>query len=717
MVMKLETSPPSGASLPRLSRPRTLQYAAVLAVCIAGARAAPAQTNPPNSQVGQWGPPYMWAAEMDSVGLHAQDVPVKITHGVMIPSGPYRGSVLLTVRYRRAPIPVESNTYYTRYFVLGGAFSPSDLRVIGTDSQYQAPAALPVDAALSAMTFDSDGQLLTVGAHDGSFPSQPGTEAWRLFPGALEYPPLYSFPPGSSIGTISGTPWRKLPAGTSHAREAPVLVTLAEGIIASLGSEFIASGSSLLLGGVFNPVAGNGGTEFWQAVGPRTGGSQWSRTLVPDWAQFTTTEQNEFHTLPPSNVSETYNSVDYGPLPTDPQIDPVMDCRPRFHQLTTTIGGQGTWTKTLYASHDSYCTLGSTATSSNPIGHGWLVRPRYAGSPSAWTNYRSKNPLAAMPGQATDRALGTSVIRHDRLGALGSGHTGKNRVFNFGGRGTAAPDGNQVVRVVQEYDPGTVPWDGTWTNQPVATPPQTDPADSGRICNNAVILPTGDILVTGGARSMVGFNAAVSDIRTKPQIFKPAAAGATSGWTCEQMRDAPIAPNGTVPHPRLLGHVSLLLPDRRVFVGGGTNVGLNIDPPYPTVPGFELSGEVFSPPYLFMPDNPRPTIVMAPNELTFDGPTFQIQVTRGLVTQEITSIVLIRPGSISENFDSDQRYIELEFTLDHHGPDYIDFLNVTPPAHDLGPTGEYMMFANIQRHVDGSLTPPVPSIAHWIRMN
>ena len=122
-----------------------------------------------------------------------------------------------------------------------------------------------------------------------------------------------------------------------------------------------------------------------------------------------------------------------------------------------------------------------------------------------------------------------------------------------------------------------------------------------------------------------------------PEIWNPA----TGKWTT-------LAPMAI---PRTYHSVALLLPDARVFVGGGGLCG--------DCTTNHLDGEIFTPPYLLNPDGSartRPKIVTAPATATA-GST--MQVTTGA---PVTKFSLMRMSTVTHTVNTDQRRIPLTAT-------------------------------------------------------
>jgi galactose oxidase-like protein/glyoxal oxidase-like protein len=169
---------------------------------------------------------------------------------------------------------------------------------------------------------------------------------------------------------------------------------------------------------------------------------------------------------------------------------------------------------------------------------------------------------------------------------------------------------------------------------------------------NATVLPTGEVLVTGGTTGTV-FNDITKAVHVA-ELWSPA----TGTWRT-------LASN-TV--RRAYHSTAILLPDGRVlFAGSGAEKG---DPD-------ETNAELFSPPYLFK--GARPTISSGPSSVSY-GRTFSVTTAQA---SSITKVSLIRLGSVTHSFDMNQRFQQLPFvrgtgTLTVTAP---DSRNQTPPGH------------------------------------
>ncbi|KAM0278590.1 hypothetical protein ACHAQH_005064 [Verticillium albo-atrum] len=162
---------------------------------------------------------------------------------------------------------------------------------------------------------------------------------------------------------------------------------------------------------------------------------------------------------------------------------------------------------------------------------------------------------------------------------------------------------------------------------------------------NAVVLPDGKVLVTGGQRRAVVFTN--TDAVLDAELFDPA----TKKWTT--LASAAV--------PRNYHSVSILLPDATVFTGGGglcyvskiggSTAGCNKDADH-------ADGEIFSPPYLFSADGSkavRPVISALAQEAVSAGATLTFDA-----EGDVASFSLVRTGTVTHSVNSDQRRIPLK---------------------------------------------------------
>jgi hypothetical protein len=174
--------------------------------------------------------------------------------------------------------------------------------------------------------------------------------------------------------------------------------------------------------------------------------------------------------------------------------------------------------------------------------------------------------------------------------------------------------------------------------------------------HTANVLPTGEVLVTGGS-SGTGFNDFSLGVHAA-EIWNPA----TGAWKT-------LASNAV---NRTYHSTSLLLPDGRVLhAGSGGAAG---------VPD-ETNAELFSPPYLFK--GARPTISSAPAVVRYRV-NFKVTTPQAAA---ITKVTLIRLGSVTHGHDMNQRFQRLSFVKGS------GTLTVTAPTNrNITPPGHYMLF-------------------------
>jgi hypothetical protein len=193
----------------------------------------------------------------------------------------------------------------------------------------------------------------------------------------------------------------------------------------------------------------------------------------------------------------------------------------------------------------------------------------------------------------------------------------------------------------------------------------------------ATLLPTGDVVFTGGIDNDGGSGLPDTDAVLEAEVYHPGFdwLGGTldfadEGWTT-------VTPGATV--PRNYHSVALLLPNGRVLTAGS-----NLDGSAGGDAVKELRIEVFSPDYVDAPDRPR--IVQAPATLSY-GQGFDLVTTR---PDRIERVALLRCGSVTHAWDGDQRYVGLEFELAAADPPVLHV--VAPPSGNIAPPGAYMLW-------------------------
>jgi galactose oxidase len=107
-----------------------------------------------------------------------------------------------------------------------------------------------------------------------------------------------------------------------------------------------------------------------------------------------------------------------------------------------------------------------------------------------------------------------------------------------------------------------------------------------------------------------------------------------------------------------------------------------------------LTAEIFSPPYLSR--GARPTITSAPSSVSYNT-SFSVATPNAA---GIASVSLMRLGSVTHHFNTNQRYLSLPFQVGS------GTLAVQAPANaNIAPPGHYMLFI-----LDSNGVPSVASI-------
>lgn len=197
---------------------------------------------------------------------------------------------------------------------------------------------------------------------------------------------------------------------------------------------------------------------------------------------------------------------------------------------------------------------------------------------------------------------------------------------------------------------------------------------------NSVVLPDGKVLVIGGQRVPLEFTDTAAVLT--PELWDPA--------------DNSFTPQATMAVPRNYHSVATLLPDGRVFSGGGGLCGEEAcETNHP-------DGQVFSPPYLFDRNGreaPRPTIHEAPATAVAGG---RLTVR----ADDDTTFALVRYGPVTHTVNNDQRRVPLRAVPTDLGDNTTRYALDIPPAGDVLP-GNHMLFA---------LKNGVPSVAKIINV-
>ncbi|KAI8940889.1 hypothetical protein NX059_002149 [Plenodomus lindquistii] len=213
---------------------------------------------------------------------------------------------------------------------------------------------------------------------------------------------------------------------------------------------------------------------------------------------------------------------------------------------------------------------------------------------------------------------------------------------------------------------------------------------------NVVVLPNGQVMVTGGQHISRVFED-INSVLT-PELFDPASK------TFRRL----------APHvePRNYHSIAILLGDGTVFTGGGGMCG-NINPGDPETYCDRAidhqNGEIYSPPYLFNDDMTpatRPIIFDVVSNDFANGRTVKVggTITVHLNYPKDHTLVLVRIGSVTHSVNSDQRRIPLTNVK----RDQAAFTATLPSDSGIVIPGFYYLFAMDERGV--------PSVARTLQV-
>lgn len=294
--------------------------------------------------------------------------------------------------------------------------------------------------------------------------------------------------------------------------------------------------------------------------------------------------------------------------------------------------------------------------------HAWLFAWKngyvFQAGPSKAMNWYSTSgggsyTAAGLRASDTDSMTGDAVM-YDAVAGM---------ILTVGG----APDyqgsyATSNAHVITLGDPGS---------QPTVT--TINPMWFARAFANGIALPNGKVFITGGqsySQPFTDTNAILT-----PELWDPT--------TYAFVR---MAPNNT---PRTYHSVGILMPDGRVFSGGGGLCG-------PNCPNNHFDGQFYSPPYLFLSDGvtlaPRPVIVLLSSSTVRVGGSITVTMESAVV-----SFALMRMSATTHTVNTDQRRIPLTPTV--NGLEYTIWV---PSDAGIALPGYWMLFA-----LDGNGVPSV----------
>jgi hypothetical protein len=205
---------------------------------------------------------------------------------------------------------------------------------------------------------------------------------------------------------------------------------------------------------------------------------------------------------------------------------------------------------------------------------------------------------------------------------------------------------------------------------------------ASRYLHRATLLPTGDVLVSGGVADpytdVVG--------QRVPQLWNESA-----GWSDSTL---------LAPEPVFRGYhtTATLMPDGRVFTAGGA---YSVD---------EEKGCIYEPPYLFDAAGQlqaQPRIAASPGAVGY-GRSFTVTMELAADAGAATAVCLVKPTANTHDANMEQRYVPLTFSYAGGAALDID----SPANASLAPPGDYLLF--VMKTAAGRV---VPSVARWVRLD
>lgn len=206
----------------------------------------------------------------------------------------------------------------------------------------------------------------------------------------------------------------------------------------------------------------------------------------------------------------------------------------------------------------------------------------------------------------------------------------------------------------------------------------TQSMNNQRVMPDGIILPDARVLVVNG--SSKGKSDTAIDPVLEAELFDPE----LEKW--ERMNPMTV--------PRLYHATAILLSDGRVLVAG-TDGEWN-KPPYNKD---QRNVEIFDPPYLF--NGQRPELMEVPPRIRYNTP-FAFETP---IPDNIYSVTLIHPGSVTHSLNTDQRYVGLEIVSRSFNKLEVK----SPPDPNIAPPGHYMLFIIDRKGI--------PSIAKFIHLS
>lgn len=189
------------------------------------------------------------------------------------------------------------------------------------------------------------------------------------------------------------------------------------------------------------------------------------------------------------------------------------------------------------------------------------------------------------------------------------------------------------------------------------------PMHYARAMHNSVVLPNGQVVISGGQTYIKIFSDDNSVLMT--ELWDPR----TEAFTT--LRPLTI--------PRNYHSFSLLLPDGRVLIGGGGLCDFNCTTNH-------LDAQILTPPYLLNANGTaasRPRIVSAARQAGYGG------TIAATTNRAVSQFVLMRLSAVTHSLNNDQRRVPLTFTA----TSATSYTLRAPANAGIAPPGYYMLFA------------------------
>jgi galactose oxidase len=347
--------------------------------------------------------------------------------------------------------------------------------------------------------------------------------------------------------------------------------------------------------------------------------------------------------------------------------DPGNTGAPRNGEVFTASGSTGFW-QALSGVDERYIMTADPAGRYRADNHAWLFAASngtvFHAGPSKQMNWISTAgngsiTSAGLRGTSADAMNGTAVM-YD-----------VNKILTMGGA-AVYQDAGSVFNAQAYRTANLINISGGFGTMPSVT--QAGSMAYQRAFGGSIALPDGSVLVVGGQQHPEPFTDTAP--ATSPELWSPS----TNSFRV-------MAPEAM---PRTYHSVALLLPDGRVFSGGGGLCG--------SCTTNHTSAQIYTPPYLLNPDGSlraRPAITAAPTTITH-GSSISVST-----TTPVTNFALVRMSATTHTVNTDQRRIPVSFSA--AGTNTYSL--AVPRDSGVVLPGYYMLFA-----LDANGTPSVAKV-------